>query len=257
MHIKKTSTNRPCWMLALLLGLGGCGSQPDTIQTSGPTAAAPVPVPDAPDPVSTPTPEPTPPAPPSMPANHPPTVALKGGGSCHPSFEYEAHVTPCTVMFEAEASDPDGDALSYEWSGCASGSGARAECVVSAPGEFPARVRVSDVHGASSGARGVAQGTNEAPKARIGYAPASLAPGQEGEFLGWIEDEDVFCGRQWCREARVSGACVGKPSLECTCLAGLELHARAGASPGTCHIEVELVDPWGRVGVTRFDVPVR
>jgi hypothetical protein len=148
--------------------------------------------------------------------------------------------------------------LVYEWSGCASGSDRRAECQVSSPGKFQAVVQVTDGRGGSARAQGHAEGTNQPPVARFGpYAPSSLAPGQEGQFLGWIEDEDVSCGREWCRAARVSGACVGQPRLECTCLAGLELDVRAGQSPGNCHIEVELIDPWGRVGLTGLDVPVR
>lgn len=256
MRMRMRTTSPVCWLLAPLLWLSACGSQPDSGQPASPTAAAPLP---AASPTATPTAAPNPePTPVSPAANRPPTVTLQGGGGCHPAIPWAGHVEPCTVRFEAKAHDPDGDRLTYEWSGCASGSDTRAECQVSAPGKVQAWVQVSDGRGGSARAKGTAEGTNEPPVARFGeYAPSSLAPGQEGQFLGWIEDEDVNCGRPWCRGARVSGACVGEPRLECTCLAGLELYARAGASPGTCHIEIELVDPWGRAGVTRLDVPVR
>lgn len=63
----------------------------------------------------------------------------------------------------ASGSDPDGDPISYTWSGCASGSGANSTCSVSQLGSNTATVKATDPFGASRTANVGSQGTNQGP----------------------------------------------------------------------------------------------
>jgi hypothetical protein len=70
------------------------------------------------------------------------TVAFQGVSTCAPQPS-----KPCTLDVMAQASDPDGDPLRYTWSGCASGTSARATCSVEQVGPVVAFVEVNDDHG--------------------------------------------------------------------------------------------------------------
>jgi len=108
-------------------------ASPDTVQAQvqrqrGPrTSAAPAPNPTpSPNPSHSPSPNPNPkPTPkpsPTAPPNQAPTISLsRSPSSCHPT---------CTVTFTASAADPDGDPLTYAWSGCASGTGTSRTCQI-------------------------------------------------------------------------------------------------------------------------------
>jgi hypothetical protein len=76
------------------------------------------------------------------------------GGSCHPN---------CSVTFTANASDPDGDALTYSWSGCATGTSKTASCSVPTVGPRTATVTVSDGYGHFTSGTATATGINSAP----------------------------------------------------------------------------------------------
>src|SRR5262245_52732924 len=144
--------------MALLLLLAACDhdtTHPDPV-TSSPPATLPTPLP-------TPNPEPAPTPTPAPPANQPPTVALRGGGSCHPKPG-----APCYVSFSVVARDPDGDRLFYSWGGCAQGNGETADCVVSKPGQVSVTVWVGDGHGGSTTASGYAEGANQTPLVTFG-----------------------------------------------------------------------------------------
>lgn len=113
---------------------------------------------------------------PTVPApaeNRAPTVAVAfaGASTCTPRPD-----APCTLEVVAQATDPDGDPLQYSWSGCASGTAARATCSVTAVGAVTASVAVSDGHGhtvtGSVAGNGLAV-ANGAPTVTVGFQSAS------------------------------------------------------------------------------------
>ncbi len=89
--------------------------------------------------------------------NRPPVVTLgtlTGATTCHP---------PCGHTFVARAVDPDGDPLSYAWSGCAEGTESTSRCELPTLGVFTATVAVSDGRGNVTVATGELEGVNQAP----------------------------------------------------------------------------------------------
>jgi hypothetical protein len=134
--------------------------RPDPSSTPEPNPS-PKPTPSpTPSPMPTPTPTPMPTPTPTPAPNRPPTIdSITGdGGSCHP-----AAGQACSVALTANASDPDGDPLSYSWSGCASGTGRTASCTVGSLGAVAATVHVTDARGASANGNASASGKNAAP----------------------------------------------------------------------------------------------
>ena len=183
---------------------------------------------------------------PVAPGNNPPTVSISGGGGCYPSRS-----RPCSVSFDAVASDPDGDRLHYEWSGCASGAEPHVSCFIPSPGSYTATVTVTDGRGGKAKASRTAAGTNRPPTATFGYPNGAESSNTSVSVLGngYDPDEGFFCGRNICVEARATGAC-GPPSpfLDCTCLAGIEVDVRTITGPGSCSVTVVVQDEWGLRG---------
>lgn len=185
--------------------------------------------------------------------NRPPSVAadFERTASCAP-----APGRPCTLDLLAVASDPDGDPLVFEWSGCARGSSPRATCEVSRPGPAYAALRVSDDHGhvVSRELVGTGEGSNSPPGVQIGYVTAF--PGSF-ELLGNVMDPDdgFLCGAQYCVAASGSGACSGG-SLQCSCLAGLEANVLRNGTSGMCTVTFTLKDKWGEVGTPTYSFAV-
>ena len=124
------------------------------------------------------------------------TVVVEGASACEPQPG-----KPCTIQVVAQASDPDGDPLRYAWSGCATGTAARATCQLDRPGASRASVEVSDDHGHSvSGSVAVfGDGINRPPGVQIGYIIAY--PSGSFDLLGSVVDPDEgpICGRQYLR----------------------------------------------------------
>jgi hypothetical protein len=244
--------------LIMMMTLAACGvrdQNPVEPESQSGTAAS-TPTPNSP-PLAVPAqPQPSPIAAP-QPDNSPPvvTVRFEGPSGCHPRRLADG-VIPCSVDLRAEASDPDGDPLTFSWSGCAAGSAAASSCRIDSPGSFVATVLVRDRHGAKARASVTAQGVNGAPFARF-LTPAPARVGQPVEIFGSVQDPDdgAVCGRQWCVRAEAGGACGPNAFLDCTCLGELYGEVRPH-SPGTCTFEVTMRDDWGLEGKTVLRVEV-
>lgn len=180
------------------------------------------------------------------------SVVIQGASSCTPGPG-----APCVLDVLAQASDPDGDPLTYEWSGCANGTAARATCTVQSPGPVVASVQVSDGRGHAVTATATGEGlaapnVNYPPSVRIGYT--TLRSPTLIEVLGnvWDPDEGLLCGAQHCVSATTSGACsISK--FSCTCLAELELDIVRSATSGACGVTLTLKDRSGQLGTPILD----
>jgi hypothetical protein len=169
----------------------------------------------------------------------------------------------CSVTFRADASDPEGDRLFFDWGGCASGTEATAECVISEPGTHTAAVTVRDTRGGVARASATAQGTNDAPVVRFGVPrPPEPAPSNSSYSLAGGEpadpdgDED---GNALCRGTTLSAA--GPCTARIASCGGVgdvfDVDVRTGTGPGTCVLEATTRDSWGRVGSARLSFAVR
>jgi len=129
-----------------------------------------------------------------------------------PATCYPRPSTPCVVNVEAVVSNSAGRPLVYAWSGCASGAGKTASCLIQSPGNLAVSVRVTDIRGQSSDATGTATGTNLPPTATItdnvlfeSWNPAT--GGGSFEVDGFGRDPEVVAGSACGPSTRtVSGA---------------------------------------------------
>lgn len=249
---------RPARTLAsvvAVIGLAGCASE-NPVQPGAPRASVPTPNAPAAEPPPPATPPPTPEPDPSQ-SNRPPTVTLTGGGSCHPGVG-----RPCTVEFQAEVRDRDGDSYTLRWQGCASGTGFTEACTIDRPGEHTATVVVTDAHGATARASGTARGTNLPPIVRIGLTrPPDPAPANTSYTIvgGEPYDPDDWppYNNLACPTARVTGSGACRAQLAWCGGVGdaFDIDLRT-TGPGTCVVEATVTDPWGAVGRDSFSFRV-
>jgi hypothetical protein len=188
---------------------------------------------------------------------------VSGGGSCHPKRTFQGAVEACEVQFTANAHDPDGDRLTYAWSGCASGTEKVATCTIDAIREFTATVKVKDGQGGSDTASGTAQGVNQPPRVRFGGArPPDPAPSHSVYTIVGAQPtdpEDDADPNSLCGHASVtySGPCWAKLFLCGGVADGFDVDIKTLAGPGTCVLEARVEDPWGAVGTDRIVFQVR
>jgi hypothetical protein len=166
--------------------------------------------------------------------NQPPVVELDwviDERSCHPE---------CALTVHAVARDADGDALSYTWSGCTSGTQATARCEIVAPGVFTAAVVVRDAFGGVTSVSEEAVGVNEPPSVRGGRTVS----GPNAALRVTHSDPDgdrLTCG--WSGDCTCTGQ-QGSFDLTCTVPAGA----------GTCGMRFVCSDAFGATGHTDFTV---
>jgi hypothetical protein len=250
----RRGTLRAVPALVALLALSGCGDD-GPASPGTPTGNTPTPTPAA-TPTPTPTPSPTPTPEPS-PSNKPPTVTVTSSGGCHPA---PAH--PCTVSFNALASDPDGDAIRFGWDGCARGNNPVAICTISVPGPVTASVLVDDGNGGLAKGNASANGTNLPPSVRLPRGVPNPAPsntnfplaGNQPDDPEGDEDPNRLCTR--ATVVAVSGPCRASLSACGGVGDAFDITVTTLQGPGTCVIEARVADVWGAVGIERFSFTV-
>lgn len=190
---------------------------------------------------------------PSAPATLPPVVvsiSFAAGSSCTP-----LPGKPCQVPVTAEAIDPAA-VVSYQWSGCASGTAREAICLIDKPGTVAATVDVRDRQGRTAMASADVRGINNPPTVFIGYVTPT-PNSSEITLLGAVTDPDEFINDPARCTAAVTGACRSGAVLHCgNGMWGTEVAVFRLASTGSCTVTITARDSWdarGSLEVT-FDV---
>ena len=236
--------------LATTLGIFGCGDGSPTAP-GGPVGGNPSPTPaPTPTPAASPTPTPTPGPTPA--ANKPPSVAVTSSGSCHPKPS-----RPCTVSFNAVATDPDGDSIRFGWDGCAHGNDPLAICIIAVPGTVTASVLVDDGNGGLASGSASASGINLPPLVHLGRGYPNPAQsntnytviGSQPDDPEGDEPPNTLCTRA---SLVVTGPCRAT-LFACGGVAdGFDIDIHTLQGPGVCVVEARVADLWGAVGIDRI-----
>ena len=202
-------------------------------------------------------------------ANAAPTVILTtdGPASCNPvgrPWPYRF----CQVTVRAMAIDPDGDPLSYSWSGttafstgsgfCSAGQVAdgTAACTIYSPEQVVVAsviVRDDHDHAATASLDVKGEGVNHPPAVRLGQ-PFTL-PGASVtlEMFGTIEDPDEpgICTNDHVVGGSATGDCRPGIAFWSSCLeGGPTVDIYRTATTGTCEVTLRVRDSANLVGTT-------
>lgn len=222
----------------------GGGTSPTPPPTSGGNPN-PEPTP-TPGPAPTPAPTPTPTSSPA-PSNNPPTVTLTAtAGSCHPTPS-----KACSVAVTATANDPDGNPISFSWSGCCQGSGAGSSCTVSNISSHTCQVIVSDGRGGSASDSVSVEGVNANPTVYTDRYMTAPGPGKNVTIQALVNDPDG--DSLSCANVIPSPECAPVTTNTCT-----KIVCAVRNSPGPWSFPVTFVarDEWGGSGESTIEVRV-
>lgn len=197
--------------------------------------------------------------------NRAPTVTLtpQGPSSCNPT----GLTSGCSVVFLAVARDPDGDPLTYTWTGTSTFSG-NGYCRASSPGSSTGictvnspeqivngSVTVRDDHGheATATFQMIGEGINHPPSVRL-TAPFTLPGGSVTlEMFGAIIDPDEpnLCLAQHVVSGSATGDCRPNVAFWSSCLeGGPTVDIYRTAQSGACEVTLKVRDSAGLVGTT-------
>lgn len=173
-------------------------------------------------------------------------VRIAGNGdSCYPKPGHQ-----CTVPLAALVSPVPGETLSYTWSGCATGTAALTQCVITGLSTSTATVQVRSSRGWTASAAATAAGVNGPPSVEFSF-PAVLPSTTNNIGVGDVYDEER-CGNALA--VAVSGDC-DRGFVSCHGY-GLDFELHTTRGPGSCTVTVTARDPWGAVGATTRTYPV-
>jgi hypothetical protein len=166
----------------------------------------------------------------SLLGNRGPQVVLRRViDACHP---------PCRITYTAEATDPEGDELTYTWSGCTSGTEVSSPCFLENPGPVTSAVTVTDGQGGTTTVAATAEGTNRAPVIR----GVQDAPQGTPRLLVFEDDADgdrMICG--WWGNCQCTGS---EQSFNLSCV--------VPSFAASCFQRFRCTDPFGALGEFEF-----
>jgi len=181
-------------------------------------------------------------------ANRAPTVSVAAAaGTCHP----RSPTQPCTVTCTATANDADGDALSYAWSGCASGGGSSATCTVSNLTAFTCSVAVNDGRGGTASGSATVTGVNRAPSVSFNSGPVPSGCGSSIPVLcgceAWIyfDFSDVDGDPLSDGQGEVASGPCGLVEVRGNATGSVWVAIKMPPTPQSCQVHAKAADGWG------------
>ncbi len=175
--------------------------------------------------------------------NRPPELRLPDADPCHPACRggFDNCNPECALNFLARVEDPEGQELSYDWSGCVDeADGPRATCRIDQPGVYAVTLTVRDARGGLSVATAKGQGTNRAPV----VAGGGSVPFVERRLIIDPHDPDGDPLK-----------CAWRGTCQCT--GDTQSYNQSCAIPagaGSCFEVATCFDPFGALGETQFQM---